>query len=159
MLHIDDPRFRLNQLLTRYETRTTPKEVSPAAQAEEESLVEAFDRIARDVIRPAMEEIGAELERRGHTYEMLIVPGRQIIMHLYPAVLRRSAYAAPCVPYVAFGRDASSAQIHVVRSTIMPNGRGRAEITDTLPIDQITRHYVETQILDVLGSVLSVAEG
>ena len=128
MLHIDDPRFRLNQLLTRYETRT-PKEVSPP-QAEEESLVEAFDRIARDVIRPAMEEIGAELERRGHTYEILIVPGRQITMHLYPAVLRRSAYAAPCCPYVAFGRDASTAQIHVVRSTIMPNGRGRAEITD-----------------------------
>lgn len=158
MLHIDDPRFRLNQLLTRHETRTTPKEVSPP-QAEEESLVEAFDRIARDVIRPAMEEIGAELERRGHMYEVLIVPGRQITMHLYPAVLRRSAYTAPCCPYVAFGRDASTAQIHVVRSTIMPNGRGRAEITDTLPIDQITRHYVETQILEVLGSLLSVAEG
>lgn len=158
MLHIDDPRFRLNQLLTKHETRTPPKEVSPP-QAEEESLVEAFDRIARDVIRPAMEESGAELERRGHMYEILIVPGRQITMHLYPAILRRSAYAAPCVPYVAFGRDASTAQIHIVRSTIMPNGRGRAEVTDTLPIDQITRHYVETQILDVLGILLSAAEG
>jgi hypothetical protein len=159
MLPIDDPRFRLNHLLTRYEARTTPKEVPPPAQPEEEALVEAFDRIARDVIRPAMEEIGAELERRSHKYEMLIVPGRQITMHLYPAVLRRSAYAGPCCPYVAFWRDATTAQIHVVRSTIMPNGKGRAEITDTLPIDEITRHYVETQILDVLGSVLGVAEG
>ena len=158
MLNLDDPRFRLNNLLTKYEALTVPKE-TPAqpGQVREEAIVEAFDRRARDVIRPAMEEIGAELERRSHEYQILIVPGRQIIMHLYPAVLSRSAYAAPCCPYVSFSRDASSATVHVVESTMMPSGCGQAEITETLPIDQVTRGYVEARILNVLGRVLDSA--
>ncbi len=160
MLNLDDPRFRLNDLLTKYEASTVAKEPAPQpAQALEEAIVEAFDQLARRVIRPAMEEIGAELERRGQEYEILIAPGQQITMHLYPPVLRRSAYTTSWCPYVSFSRDASTAKVHIAQSTLMPNGQGCAEITDTLPIDQITRRYVETQILDVLGSVLGAAKG
>lgn len=160
MLNLDDPRFRLNDLLTRYGALTVVKEpASQPTQAEQEAIVEAFDRLARDVIRPAMEEIGAELERRGQEYEILIAPGQQITMHLYPPVLRRSAYTTSCSPYVSFSRDASTERIHIAQSTLMPNGQGCAEITDTLPLDQVTRRYVETQICDVLGKVLGAAKG
>jgi hypothetical protein len=65
----------------------------------------------------------------------------------------------PCSPYVSFSRDAATTNIHVVQSTLMPSGHGRAEITDTLPTDQITRQYVETQILDVLGNILAAVRG
>ncbi len=160
MLNLDDPRFRLNDLLMRYEALTVPKEpASQAAQAQQKAIVEAFDQLARDVIRPAMEESGAELERRGQEYEILIAPGQQITMHLYPPVLRRSAYTASCSPYVSFSRDASTVKVHIAQSTLMPNGQGCAEITDTLPIDQVTRHCVETQILNVLENVLGAAKG
>ena len=155
MLNLDDPRFRLNDLLAKYEARAVPKEpTSQPAQAQQEAIVEAFDRLTRDIIRPAMEEIGAELERRGLEHEILIAPGQQISMRLYPPVVRRSAYTAPCCPYVSFSRDASTAKIHVVKSTLMPTGQGRAEIAATLPLDQVTRHCVETQICDVLEDVL-----
>lgn len=160
MLNLDDPRFRLNDLLTRYEARTVPKgPTSQPDQAQQEAIVEAFDQLTRDVIRPAMEEIGAELERRGQEYEILIAPGQQITMHLYPPVLRRPAYTTSWSPYVSFSRDASTERIHIGQSTLMPNGQGCAEITDTIPLDQVTRHYVETQICDVLGKVLGVAKG
>ena len=160
MLNLDDPRFRLNNLLTRYEAVTGRKEpTSQIAPEQHEGVVEVFDQLVRDVVRPAMEEMGAELERRGHEYEILIVPGQQITMHLYPPVLRRSAYAVPCSPYVSFSRDAATTNIHIVQSTLMPSGHGRAEITDTLPTDQITRQYVETQILDVLGNILAAVRG
>ena len=158
MLNLDDPRFRLNDLLTRYEAVAKKPALQPAP-AGQEAIVEAFDRLARDVIRPAMEEIGAELERRGQEYEILIVPGQQITMHLYPPVLRRSAYTTSCSPYVSFSRDATTERIHIAHSTLMPNGQGYAEIKDTLSLHEITRQCVETQILDVLGNVLSAAGG
>jgi hypothetical protein len=159
MLNLDDPRFRLNDLLTKYEAQAPREPASPPDEARQEAIVEAFDRLARHIIRPAMEEIGAELERRGQEYEILIAPGQQITMHLYPPVLRRSAYTTSWCPYVSFSRDASTAKVHIAQSTLMPNGQGCAEITDTLPIEQVTRQYVETQILDVLGNVLGAATG
>ena len=158
MLNLDDPRLRLNDLLTRYERSTEAQEPASQPQAEQEAIIEAFNRIARDVIRPALEEMGAELERRGHEYEIRIAPGQEITMHVYPSVLRRAAYTTSCCPYVSFLRDASTARIHVAHSTLMPNGQGRAEITDTLPLDQVTRHYVGTQICDVLARVLDTAK-
>ena len=158
MLNLDDPRLRLNNLLTRYERSTEAQEPASQPQAEQEAIIEAFNRIARDVIRPALEEMGAELERRGHEYEIRIAPGQEITMHVYPPVLRRAAYTTSCCPYVSFLRDASTERIHVAHSTLMPNGQGRAEITDTLPLDQVTRHYVGTQICDVLARVLDTAK-
>ena len=159
MLNLDDPRLRLNDLLTRYEGSGVAQErASQPDQAEQEAIVEAFNRIARDVIRPAMEEMGAELERRGHEYEIRIAPGQEITMHVYPPVLRRAAYTTSCCPYVSFLRDASTERIHVAHSTLMPNGQGRVEITDTLPLDHVTRHYVGSQICDVLGKVLGAGK-
>ena len=158
MLNLDDPRLRLNDLLTRYERSTEAQEPASQPQAEQEAIIEAFNRIARDVIRPSLEEMGAELERRGHEYEIRIAPGQEITMHVYPPVLRRAAYTTSCCPYVSFLRDASTERIHVAHSTLMPNGQGRAEITDTLPLDQVTRHYVGTQICDVLARVLDTAK-
>ena len=158
MLNLDDPRLRLNDLLTRYERSTEAQEPASQPQAEQEAIIEAFNRIAQDVIRPALEEMGAELERRGHEYEIRIAPGQEITMHVYPSVLRRAAYTTSCCPYVSFLRDASTARIHVAHSTLMPNGQGRAEITDTLPLDQVTRHYVGSQICDVLAKVLGTAK-
>lgn len=161
MLSLDDPRFRLNNLLERYDALVTRAEPPlPAAQAQREAIAESFDQLVRDIIRPAMEEIGNELKRRGHDYEMLIAPGSHITMNLYPAsIVQRPAYAAPCIPYVSFTTDVRTARVHVVQSTMMPDGRGCAEITTTLEVDQVTRLHVETQILDVLGKVLSQQEG
>ncbi len=159
MLNLDDPRFRLNDLLARYEGRTAPKEPTfQPDQAQQEAIVEAFDQLTRDIIRPAMEGIGEELARRSHEYEIRIAPGQEITMRFYPPVLRRSAYTTSCSPYVSFSRDGSTAKIHIVQCTLMPNGQGRAEITDTLPLDQVTRRYVETQICDVLRDVLGAAK-
>jgi hypothetical protein len=161
MLSLDDPRYRLNNLLGRYDELVTRAEPPlPAVQARRESIAQSFDQLVRDTIRPAMQEIGDELARRGHDYEMVIAPGSHITMNLYPASLvRRAVYAAPCIPYVSFTIDASTAAVHVVQSTMTPNGRGCAEITDTLPLDQVTRRYVETQICEVLGKVLGAAKG
>jgi hypothetical protein len=160
MLNLDDPRLRLNDLLVRYEGLTKAQEpASQPPQAGQAAIAEAFNRLARDVIRPAMEEIGIELERKGYEYEILIAPGQQMTMHVYPPMLRRSAYTTSCCPYVSFLRDASTDRIHVAQSTLMPNGQGRAEITDTLPSDQVTRHYVGSRICDVLAEVLRTAKG
>lgn len=158
MVNLDDPRFRLNSLLTRYEALTAPKQSAPPlAQAQLEAIVESFNQLAFNVIRPAMEDIGAELRRRGLDYEIVIARGQQIIMYLYPSPPPRSAYTASCCPYVSFSSDALTAKIHIVQSTLMPNGHGSAEITDTLSAGQITRHFVETQILNVLENVLGTA--
>lgn len=159
MLNLDDPRLRLNDLLTSTEASSVPREpASQPGQGRQEAIVEAFDHLARDVIRPAMEEIGAELERRGHEYEILIAPGQEITIYLYPPVLRRSVYSSSCRPYVSFSRDASTAKIHVVQSTLMPHGKGCAEITDTLRAEQVMRDYAKTQIVDVLQKVLGAAK-
>jgi hypothetical protein len=106
-----------------------------------------------------MQEIGATLERRGLEHEILIAPGQQVTMRFYPPALQRSTCAGSISPYVSFSRDASTAKIHVVKSTLMPNGQGRAEIAATLPLDQVTRPCVETEICDVLEDVLGGIKG
>lgn len=159
MLNLDDPRLRLSDLLTRYEALCAAKESAALRDQSPPEVTEAFDHLARDVIRPAMEEIGAELEQRGHDYEIVIAPGQQIKMSFYPALQRRSAYSASCCPYVSFSSDPTTEQIHVVRSTLMPNGRGRAETAATLSAGQVTRYCVQMQILNVLENVLETAEG
>jgi hypothetical protein len=88
MLNLDDPRLRLNNLLTRYEALSGKKGSAAPGTRSSETTVAAFDNLVRDVIRPAMEEIGAELERRGHDYEIVIVPGQQLTMYFYPPLLR-----------------------------------------------------------------------
>jgi len=153
MLNLDDPRFRLHDVVTKYEALTAAKEAAPPVDRRQESITEAFDQLAHDVIRPEMEDIGAELERRGHQYEILIEPGRQITMRLYPPLYSRSVYTTACCPYVAFSRDASTTAIHVVQSTLMPNGQGSAVIAGTLSPFQLTRRDVAALILDVLEKV------
>ena len=159
MLNLDDPRLRLNHLLTRYEALSGANEPAAQRTRPSETIVAAFDDLARDAIRPAMEEIGAELERRGLDYEIMVVPGQQITMYFYPPVLQRSAYSASCCPYVSFSSDPMTSEIHVVHSTLMPNGRGRAEATETFSAGQVTRHCVGTQILKVLENVVGSLEG
>jgi hypothetical protein len=160
VLNLDDPRLRLSDLLTRYEALSAAKKPAPAGtQSPPAATVDAFDHLVRDVIRPAMEEIGAELERRGQDYEIVVTPGQEIIMYFYPPLLRRSAYGASCCPYVSFSSDPSTAEIHIVQSTLMPNGHGRAERAVTLSAGEVTRRCVEMQILDVLEKVLDTAEG
>ncbi len=158
MLNLDDPRLRLNNLLTRYEALTGRSGSAASPTRSSETSVAAFDDLARDVIRPAMEETGAALEQRGQDYEIVIVPGQQVVMYFYPSLLRRSAYGASCCPYVSFSSDPMTGQIHVFQSTLMPHGRGRAEAAVTLSAHQITRHCVETQILNVLENVLDAVE-
>jgi hypothetical protein len=159
MLNLDDPRLRLNNLLTRYEALSGEHRSATPQIRSSEAVVGAFDDLARDVIRPAMEQIGAEMDRKGYDYEIVIAPGQQIVMYFYPSLMRRSAYSASCCPYVSFSSDPTTEQIHVVRSTLMPNGRGRAETTVTLSAHQVTRHCVETQILNALENVLDALEG
>ena len=159
MLNLDDPRFRLHNLLTRYEALSGANASAGSQALPSETTVEAFDNLARDVIRPAMEELGAELERKGHDYEIVIVPGQHITMYFYPPVLQRSAYSASCCPYVSFSSDPMTAEIHVVQSTLMPNGQGRAEATVAFSARQVTRPCVGAQILKVLENVLDSLEG
>ena len=159
MLNLDDPRVRLSDLLTRYEALCAAKGSAAPRDQSRPEVTEAFDRLAQDVIRPAMEEIGSELEQRGHDYEIVIAPGQEIRMSFYPALLRRSAYSASCCPYVSFSSDPSTGEIHVVQSTLMPDGLGRAEAAATLSAGQVTPHWVHMQILNVLENVLETAEG
>ena len=144
MLNLDDPRLRLRDLLTRYEALSASKESAAPRDQSRPEVTETFDRFAQDVIRPAMEAIGAELEQRGHDYEIVIAPGQQITMSFYP---------------VSFSSDPSTGEIHDVQSTLMPDGRGRAEAAATLSAGQVTPHWVHMQILNVLENVLETAEG
>ena len=159
MLNLDDPRLRLRDVLTRYEALRAAKESAAPRDQSPPEATDAFDHLSRDVIRPAMEEIGAELEQRGYDYEIVIAPGQEIRMSFYPALLRRSAYSASCCPYVSFSSDPLTGEIHVVESTLMPNGCGRAEAAATFSADQVTRNSVQMQILNVLENVVETAEG
>ena len=152
MLRLDDPRLRLNDVLTRYEALPARQAPAPSADGENR-LAEEFDQVVRSVIRPEMESLGAEMARRGHGFEILIEPGQQISMRMYPTLYRRPAYTTACAPYVAFSRDALTSNIHVVQSTMMPCGRGYAVIADTVSPFQLTRRQVALLILDVLEKV------
>jgi hypothetical protein len=143
----------LTDILKKYETLPARPAPARSSDGREDPLGEAFDRVVRDVIRPEMESLGAALTRRGHEFEILIEPGQQITMRIYPALYPRSAYATVCRPYVAFSRDAATSRIHVVQSTMMPCGRGCAVIGDTVSPFQLTRPQVAALVLDVLENV------
>ena len=157
--------------MARYEKRLTEeRRRQDATRRRHDGFVGEFERLVDETIRPAMDEIGAALRRRGHDYEIATTQGytdtdgrprnTQVTMRIFPAGIPRSLFTSSTTPYVAFVCDWPEARVTVRESAAAPGGAGkisagfaksgkRAEYY----VRQVTLPAVEREIMETLTGV------
>jgi hypothetical protein len=161
----DTVKDQLDALLDHYDAeRHRRHEQAARAKSAHEQFLEQFDQLCEQVIRPTMEAIGGRLKARGHDFriewrrESRDAEGRVkpalISMNLYLAGTDRANYTSTSTPGVSFVADRGGT-VYSHGSTMTPFSGGMAGARNNWQPDALTREVVETEILEVLQSVLT----
>jgi hypothetical protein len=155
----------LHTLLDKYDNKQShAREVEERLRAEQDAFVADFERLADDVMRPAMDAIGILLRERGHDFdisartERIDRQGRpldaRITMSVFPSGVARERYTPLNTPQVSFVCDRRARKVRVHDVTFMPTGTGRAASRGEWTIDRITPAFAERAIVDFLKEIL-----
>jgi hypothetical protein len=155
----------LQTLLDKYDSKQSQARLlEERMRAEQEAFVADFERLADDVMRPAMEAIGIVLRERGHDFEISARSERtdrqgrlldaRITLSVYPSGIARDRYTPLNTPQVSFVCDRRARKIRVHDVTFMPTGTGRASSRGEWTADRMTPAFAERAILDFLKEIL-----
>ena len=123
-----------------------------AAEARERAFFDGFDRSRAEILRPAMTEIGAQLEAAGHGYriEERIESGRPLI-ELHLLILGARAGSKNLIRLFAWkdseGRPEIVAEVEMVRSPM--------ELTRYQEIEALTREVAEQMLVEAIEQVFA----
>lgn len=167
----EETRTRLETLMTRYEKRLAEdRKRHETTRRRHDAFVGEFEQLIEDTIRPAMDEVGAALRRRGHDYEIATTEAytdsdkrprsTQVTMRFFPAGIDRALFTSTTTPYVAFVCNWLESRVTVRESAAHPGGAAklpaaleksgrRAEYYAR----QITPAAVEREIVEALAGV------
>ena len=139
------------------------EKIRVSVRSEEEAFLDEFKRLRADVIRPAMEEIGNQLEARGHEVaisereESTDSRGRtedaKITMSFFPSDVERSVFRPDCTPSISFLTIGYKRKIRIHASNIMPNRGGSGGPRGEFDTAEITGDFVEAQVLKLLKEI------
>jgi len=160
-----DTETTLQTLLDKYDSKQSQaRQFEDRMRADQEAFVVDFERLADEVMRPAMEAIGLVLRERGHDFdisartERLDRQGRvldaRITMSVFPSGVARDRYTPLNTPQVSFVCDRRARKIRVHDVTFMPTGTGRASARGEWTVDRMTPGFAERAILDFLKEIL-----
>lgn len=136
------------------------KDAQERMQSEEDSFYVEFKRVRTEVIRPAMEDIGTQLEARGHTAKILEVDDERskqdakMTMSITIGGVPSSAYAPENTVLVSFSHPGGRT-ISIHASTPLQYRNGFAGLRGNYAASEITPELVEGKILEVLEEVFS----
>lgn len=150
MINVDDPRFGLIGTSTTTGVNPANHTAPQSPECPQNAAADAFNQIVRDVIRPEIEDNGAELARRGYEYEIVIEPGQRITMRICPPVQEQPARSGACPLTVRFSPDAGGTAIHIARSEARADGNEDTTAILTVPADRFTRFAVATLLRAVI---------
>jgi hypothetical protein len=160
-----DTETTLNALLDKYDSKISQaRAFEERSRMEQEAFVADFERLADEVMRPAMDAIGNALRGRAHDFEVSARSERvdrqgrlldaRITMSVFPAGIPRDRYTSLNTPQVSFVCDRRARRIRVHDVTFMPTGTGRAASRGEWTIDRVTPAFVEKAILEFLKEIL-----
>jgi hypothetical protein len=166
----EETRARLETLMARYEKRLADeRKRHEATRRRHDAFVAEFERLIAETIRPAMEDVGDALRRRGHDADISTtqaysdLDGRprstQVTMRVYPAGIQRSLFTSTSTPHIAFVCDWPEARITVRGSVTAPGTAPRRAAAEQpgkradYYAKQVTGPAVEREIVEVLSGV------
>lgn len=153
----EQTKIRMEMITARYAKRLTDAgnagELVAARKAE---FMRGFERVRAEVLRPAMEAIGAELIRAGHGFRVDLgdTPEHMSIeLHL----ILTSAPRASAKVIRLFALKEIERRPEVVAEVEME--RNPMELTRFLQIDEITPEVVEQMLVDAIEQVFACNGG
>ena len=159
----DEVKNELNSLINVYEKRKA-KQVKKfeAQKRNEDKFLQEFYLIRKNIIKPAMIEIGELLKSRGRNYqideqneiidhEVKTKDARINIYFLIPEKGHESQLFE--YPFVSFIADRRKKKIMTQENTTRPNRRGHSGGTGSYPLSQITTDLVHQKIMNVLKAL------
>jgi len=153
----EQTKIRMEMITSRFAKRLTEAgnagELVAARKAE---FMRGFERVRAEVLRPAMEAIGAELIRAGHGYRIALGDApEQISIELHLIITGAPRASAKVIRL--FSLKGTEGRPEVVAEVEME--RNPMELTRFLEIDEITTEVVEQMLVDAIEQVFACNGG
>ena len=149
----EQTQIRLATITARHAKRLAESGVdASAAAARERAFFTEFDRLRAEILRPAMVEIGAQLEDAGHGYRIdeRVESGRPLI-ELHLLILGAHRGSKNLIRLFAWrdseGRPEIVAEVEMVRSPM--------ELTRYQEIEALTREVAEQMLVEAIEQVFA----
>jgi len=151
----------LESIMKNFEQKlANSKDAQERRQTEEVAFDKEFKRVRTEVIRPAMKEMGTQLNARGHNSEISEVGDERskrdakITMSVTIGGGSKSAYAPENTVLISFSQTAH-ATISIHANAPIRNRSGFAGTRGNFAAAEITTDLVEKKLLEVLAEVFS----
>jgi hypothetical protein len=156
----ENPIDKLNAAFDKYDQQQeASRSETEKRKTEHEIYLENFRKKCKDVIGPAMEEMGKAIENRGHKYkitqedEIIDSEGRttaaNIVFEIHPEG-KQPDYINHRFPQLSFVAGTYNKGIYSHVSTMMPNSSGLSGKNRDYKLSEITKEAVQEEIADLV---------
>ncbi len=159
-----EPKLKLDALMSKYDQRIAEaQQKRKQGEREEKAFLTEFRRLRTEVIRPVMEDIGNQLRKDNHEFQ--IFEGEEseysegvrqdvyITMNVYPKDINRSDFGSTSTPFIRFYADKYKERISINGSSMMPGRGGSSLGYGEFETMKVTIDVVESKILEVLERI------
>lgn len=162
---LDSNKSELDSLMNRYKEDLSGLATKrQQEQASQDEFMKEFMRLEKEIVWPVIVDIGNQLNEYGHDYHVseedeyvdatAHFQPASITFNIFPATLDRSFYKPESTPYVQFIANRYAKKVGIVVSTMMPNIGGVVGAHGEYDLSQMTKEFVEKEIVEVLKNTL-----
>src|SRR3989344_4553660 len=162
---LNDNKKELDNLMNRYSKDLAGlKSKKVEDKAAGEAFMAELKRLEKEIIWPVLVDVGNQLNAYGHDYHIsqedeyvdatAHTQPASITFNIYPATIERMFYKPESTPYILFVANRYARKIGIMVSTFMPNEGGVVGSHGDFDPSQITKEFVEKEIVAVLKNTL-----
>lgn len=155
----------LDKLMNRYGNDLNGLKVHREQEkVEQDAFLKSFEKLGHEIIWPVLVDIGNQLNQYGHDYHIdeekeyvdatAHAEPSTIKFNIYPATLDKSMYKPESTPYVSFFANKFARKVGIAVSTMMPGTGGVIGSHGEFDPSQITKDFVEKEVVEVLKRTL-----
>lgn len=157
----NDPLSDIDAAFDKRDVRIAAQQDADKRASDERAVrMEKFKGIQENIIRPAMEGVGAKLESRGWKYRIDTDNGsglkdRLRIGFLFgPDGFPLRINSGQMIPQLAFAYDGRSSSVHIHKTVATAGGGGSSGGDGAVELDQITTEYVTERLVKLAVEVV-----
>jgi len=162
---LDESKKELDNLMNRFKENSGGLATKLAEdKAAQEAFIKEFDRLKHEIIWPVIVEIGNQLNEYGHDYkvseesEYVDATARftpaSITLNIFPSTVDKAFYTPESTPYISFIANRYAKKVGIMVSTMMPSEGGVVGSHGEFDLSEITKEFVEKEIITVLKNTL-----
>lgn len=167
---LEGNRKELDNLMSRFkENLGGLKTVQDEEKTAQVNFMAQYERLKHEVIWPVIVDIGNQLTSYGHDFhvseEKEFVDATanfrpaSLTLNIYPATVDKAFYTPESTPYISFVANRYAKKIGIMVSTMMPEAGGVVGTHGEYDLGEITKEFVESEIVNVLKNTLIFEKG